>query len=307
MTAVLLRKLLRDLRVPLVVVALLLGGFQCLWTKITQRITEEIIPSIVQHLPLPMLVNLLFQGPGKLIQTLIGGESIDLARPLDVLTIGYVHPLTQAILCVWAVGRAAGAIAGEIDRGTMELLLAQPVPRRRVIFAHLGVDALCMAVLCLAMWAGDWVGLALFGRIEFGPPAGVATLRVDPRALLRALVCVAALLFAVGGYTMWISAAGRFRGRVLGVAVVVTLVQFLVNVVGQLWDAAAWLRPLTVFYYYQPQQVILKRQWAVDLAAAWGLNAGPAVNGVLVLVAVGAAGYGLALWTFCRRDLPAPL
>ncbi len=35
MTWVLVRKLVRDLRTALIVVALLLGGFQCLWAKIT--------------------------------------------------------------------------------------------------------------------------------------------------------------------------------------------------------------------------------------------------------------------------------
>jgi hypothetical protein len=28
---------------------------------------------------------------------------------------------------------------------------------------------------------------------------------------------------------------------------------------------------------------------------------------LVVLFGVGAVGYGMALWTFCRRDLPAPL
>jgi ABC-2 type transport system permease protein len=118
---------------------------------------------------------------------------------------------------------------------------------------------------------------------------------------------VAALLFAVSGYTMWISARGRFRWRVLGVAVLITLVQFLVNVVGQLWDAAAFLRPFTVFYYFQPQQIILRNRWTVDLQGIWHLSEPWAVPGVAVLVTVGVIGYAMALWNFCRRDLPAPL
>ncbi|MBY0527172.1 MAG: hypothetical protein K2R98_27500 [Gemmataceae bacterium] len=124
---------------------------------------------------------------------------------------------------------------------------------------------------------------------------------VDPRVFGRGLWSSGALLFAVSGYTMWLSASGRFRWRVMGLAVFVTLLQFLVNVVGQLWDAVAPLRPLTVFYYYQPQQIILRDAWMVDVGR------GNLVNGVVVLAAVGAIGYALALWTFCRRDLPAPL
>jgi ABC-2 type transport system permease protein len=82
----------------------------------------------------------------------------------------------------------------------------------------------------------------------------------------------------------------------------------MVNVIGQLWDAVAFLRPFTVFYYYQPQQIILRHTWTIDLGTVW--NGGQpllAVNMVMVLFAVGFVGYALALWTFCRRDLPAPL
>ena len=54
------------------------------------------------------------------------------------------------------MGRASGAIAGEIDRGTMELLLAQPIRRSQVILAHLLVDLSRRAALCLSMWVGTW-------------------------------------------------------------------------------------------------------------------------------------------------------
>ncbi len=308
MSRTLIFKLLRDIRLPLAVVCLLLGGFQCLWAKITQRITEEIIPSVTKRIPFYDLIEVLFQGPGKLIQTLIGGESIDLRHALDVLTVGYVHPLVQAILCIWAIGRAAGAVTGEIDRGTMELLLAQPVPRSRVIMAHLGVDLCVIPILCLSLWAGNWLGVGLFGHIDPNAPSTSRELRADPTVLAPGLWNTAALLFAVSGYTMWISATGRFRGRTLGVAVLVTLVQFLVNVVGEMWDDAAFLRPFTVFYYYQPQQIILKHRWTVELGDVWS-SGKPlvALNVLVVLVAVGAIGYGLAVWRFCRRDLPAPL
>ena len=113
-------------------------------------------------------------------------------------------------------------------------------------------------------------------------------------------------MFAISGYTVWLSAAGRFRWRVLGLAVLLTLLQFLLNLVGQLWDALEPLRPFTLFYYYQPQQVILGASWDVPL---WGGNGPPLARVPMpaVLFGVGLAGYGLALWTFRRRDLPAPL
>jgi ABC-2 type transport system permease protein len=320
-TVALVRKLLRDLRWPLLVVGLLLAGFQCLWVKISQRTVTEISP-VFSTLAAragtnqKALEGVIFGGPGKIAQTMVGGESMHFERAMDVLSIGYVHPLMQVLFCIWAIGRATAAIAGEIDRGTMELLLAQPISRSRVLAAHLAVDAIVLPVLCLSLWGGTLLGVRLVGPFTpntevlkiFPFPVKVdeSLLVVDPWAFGPAMWNVGALLFAVSGVTMVLSAAGRFRNKVMGIAVVLFLVQFLVNVVGQLWDAVAWLRPFTVFYYYQPQQAVLSGTWTVNPAAAWG--SGPtAVNVLAVLFGVGTVGYALALAIFTRRDLPAPL
>jgi ABC-2 type transport system permease protein len=323
MTLALVRKILRDIRVPLLVVALLLAAFQCLWVKITQRVTAQLLPLFLglasaQKISPDQVEKILFEGPGKVMRTLMGGENIALNRAMDMLSVGYVHPTMQMLFCIWAIGRAAGAIVGEIDRGTMELLLAQPLPRSRVILANFLVDVVVIPALCLSMWSGTWLGSFVVGPIEvsakelevlpFKVTVDAETLKIDPAAFGPALWNVGALLFAISGYTIWLSARGRFRSRTLGVAVLITLLQFLINVLGQLWDPVALLRPFTVFFYYQPQQIVLKHQWSVDLGTAW--NDGQpwlSVNVLVLLFLVGAVGYIMAWRTFTRRDLPAPL
>lgn len=337
MTLTLVRKLLRDVRLALTVVAVLLGAFQVLWYKVIDRLLGELAPFFNQlasagGLSQQDVESVVFDGPGKIVRTIIGGERLSMDRAMDLVSIGYVHPLIQTILCVWAVGRSAGAIAGEIDRGTMELLLAQPLARFRLIVAHLCVDAIAIPVLCLSLWMGNFLGYQLVGPIrlrddlptmklpkpdyliELGPfrvrmasPLGQTAptspeaaerarerLRVEPAKFGPALWSVGGLIFAVSGLTMWLSAAGRFRWRVLGLAVFLTLLQFLVNVVGQLDESFAALRPWTVFYYYRPQEMILG-QASTQLPA------------LAVLYGVGALGYAMALVTFARRDVPAPL
>lgn len=305
MTWVLVLKLLRDVRLPLLIVALLLAGYQTLWAKITESISSQLLPTLREAIPFASpeeIEEVIFGGPRKVLKALLGGEGISIFHVKDTWSIGYIHPLTQTILCIWAIGRASGAIAGELDRGTMELLLAQPVPRYRIVLAHLCVDVITIPILCLSLWAGSWLGVSLVGLREVGPDAGPLSAAMFGPALFN----VAALLFAVSGYTMWLSARGRFRGRVMGVAVFVTLLQFLVNVVGQLWTDTAFLRPFTIFYYYQPQQIALNGVWTADPGALWG-GGHLAANVLLVLATVGAVGYGLAFRVFCRRDLPAPL
>ena len=123
-------------------------------------------------------------------------------------------------------------------------------------------------------------------------------LHVNPNQFPPALLNVACMLLALSGYTLWLSAAGRFRNRVLGLAIVIALVQFLINVIGQLWPAMKWMRPFTLFYHYQPQPMVLNAHW-YSQAATW--------QHLGVLLGVAIAGYLLAWWTFCKRDLPAPL
>jgi ABC-2 type transport system permease protein len=349
MTLTLTRKLLRDLRVTLPIVMVFLGLFQCFWAKITERILGQLTPMMAQlsaaaGLKLQDVEDRLFAGPGQIVRTIIGGERLVFDSANDLMSIGYVHPLMLIVFCIWAVGRSSGAIAGEIDRGTMELLLAQPLSRSRLLLAHLLVDLVTIPLLCLGLWCGTWLGVQIVGTIEeqplevqtppremyvdlfalgpvkvsIRPPGDLASgerlpsngmherLTMQANTFLRALPVVGGLIFAVGGYTMWISACGRYRWRVLGVAVLVTLVQFLINVIGQLWQPMDGLRPLTVFYYYQPQQVVLGNQWWVPIG---GTPREPLlrVPMLLVLYGVGLAGYALAWWTFRRRDLPAPL
>ena len=223
----------------------------------------------------------------------------------------------QIIFCIWAIGRASSAIAGEIDRGTMELLSRpadSPAERRAVAF---GGRCNCDPAAVPELWGGTILGCRLVGPFTantaalklFPFPVHVdeSLLQVDPWAFGPAL-------WNVGGLAVRNQrrddGSCRLRAdsasRVIGLAVLIFLLQFLVNVVGQLWDAATWLRPLTVFFYYQPQQIVLSGKWTVDPAAAWG--GGPdAVNVLAVLFAVGAIGYAAALWIFARRDLPAPL
>lgn len=326
MTFILVRKLLRDVRPALIAVCLILFLFAGLWVKITQRVTAEITPFFntvarVAKLPPKLFEDVLFKGPGKVSQAVLGGADLRFERPMDFLAVGLLHPVVIILGSIWAVGRAGGAIAGELDRGTMELLLSQPVPRNRLILAHLIVDAMVIPAICLSFFAGTQAGIWAVGPFEIdyapvkqalsreAPPAVIATLNIpsEPermeisgRPQFPALANLAGLMFSLSGITLAFSACGRSRWKVIGWSVLAGLLMFIVNVLGQLWDAAAFLRPISVYYYYQPQKIMLRDEWTAALA-------GMQVPVVVVLFLIGAAGYAITLRVFTRRDLPAPL
>jgi ABC-2 type transport system permease protein len=217
-------------------------------------------------------------------------------------------------------------VAGEIERGTMELLMAQPVPRGRLVLAHLIVDALVLPVICLSFFAGTQFGLWAVGAFvpdytmldEATTEAGLVALQglihrdttpltVSGMGELTGLVNTLALMFAISGMTIALSAVGRSRWKVVGYSVLVVVVMFVANTVGQLWEPAGFARPLTLFFYYQPQRTMIEGSWLVDPGSVWNPGRPFLVPAVGVLLGVGALGYALALRTFTRRDLPAPL
>jgi ABC-2 type transport system permease protein len=335
MTAILVRKLLRDARPALVAVCAVLFLFALFWVKITQRVTTEIAPmsKTISRFSFGndrVLEKLFVRGPSKVSQAALGWGEMSFDRPTDFLAIGLLHPIVLVLCLAWGAGRAAGAVAGELDRGTMELLMAQPVPRDRLILAHLIVDCVVLPLLCLSFFAGTELGLALvgdfvpdytmfdqmvkdsgmgdvLGRVLQSAPRDTAPLPVTGRYELLGLVNTLALMFAVSGMTLAFSAAGRSRWKVVGYSVLVVVVMFVANTVGQLWEPARFVRPFTFFFYYQPQRIMVEGDWAVDLNKAWDLGGPVRVPAVAVLFAAGAAGYALALRAFTRRDLPAPL
>lgn len=331
MTFVLVGKLLRDVRWPLLAVCVILFLFSAFWVKIAQRVTTEIAPFFnvigsASGIGKEVFDEVIFKGPGKVSQAVMGGEETQFERPTDFLAVELLHPVVVILAALWAIGRAAAAVSGELDRGTMELLLSQPVPRNRLILAHLIVDALVIPAICLSILVGTQVGLWAVGpfHVDYAvldkvrdklPPIalayiknGPATLEVSAARQGWALINLAALIFALSGLTMMVSAAGRSRMRTLGYAGLIGVGMFVANVIGQLWDSAAFVRPFTVFFYYQPQKIWLKESWSTDLGNAWA-GGSPlfAVNVLVVLFGVGAVGYLVALRTFTRRDLPAPL
>lgn len=293
MSSALFWKVLRDLRWPWVGAAFLLVLFESFWVKITERVTIEVIPAIMKKLQQSFsardLLSIVFEGSGKLFQAILGGEAIDVSKTGDLLSVGYVHPLPTTILMIWALGRGASAIAGELERGTMELLVAQPIPRWKIITSQLMVDLVTIPGLACMMLFGTWLGTVLVPL----PNANLGE-------YWRAVVLAISLTLALSGITYAISSMGRSRWRVIAWTFGLVLAMSFLNLFGQLWDTLGPWRPLSIFYYYQPQYAILKDQWTLPVGSVQ-------VPVLAVMLGVATLGYGFALWNFSRRDLPAPL
>ena len=112
---------------------------------------------------------------------------------------------------------------------------------------------------------------------------------VDFARCLGATAGLYALFFFVFGYALVVSAAARTVGTVYGVAAGLTVVFFLMNLVGDLDESWEPIRRFTPFGLFRASELMSGTR------APW-------LDPAVLLVLAGAA-VGLAWWLLRRRDL----
>jgi ABC-2 type transport system permease protein len=207
-----------------------------------------------------------------------GGDVFTLSGSV---ALGYIHPISIILVAIFAIGFAASAVAGERQRGTLEVILARPISRRTLYVTLLVALVAFIAIV---------LGASILGTIVGSAVVGVA----DELAFERLP------LLWLNGVLMWVAfgaiglAASVSFDRLtpaLGVTLAVVIVSYFLEVLGSLWPDAEALQPYSLFHY---------------LAARDVLNGDAQPLGFVLLGIVAAAAVGWALIVFPRRDLAAP-
>ena len=203
-------------------------------------------------------------------------EIADFLEPAGFVNSRVNASVGAVVLAVYAISLGTGAIAGEEDRRTMDLILANPVPRPQMVlerFAAMVTLVLAVAVVVLAVMV---IGNPIVD-LGFSIPNMLAS---NLGLALLALV-FGSLALAVGGVT------GR-RGVTIGVTAGVTVATFFINGLAELVDWLQGPQKLTPFYWLQ--------RWDP-------LNDGFSLSTATLMVLVIAALVAVAIWGFSRRDV----
>jgi ABC-2 type transport system permease protein len=209
------------------------------------------------------------------VSAFVGGD-LGLASPRGVIAFGYLHPFFLAIFSAWTIRVASGALAGEIGRGTMDLLAARPVPRWAHVVAAWIVIGMGLAVLAATAWAGTGVGLRL------------RSLEVTGRQVI-VLPAMAWLQFlAWASVVSLISALRRDAGSAIAWASGVIATSFVLEFLARVWQPIEWARPFSLFTYYRPPEI---------------MRSGIALADPLWMGLVAVIGLIAAVAVFRRRDL----
>jgi ABC-2 type transport system permease protein len=196
------------------------------------------------------------------------------------LALGFTYPLYIVLAATAVIGFAANSLAGEMDRGTIQIPLARPISRPAVYVSRaLGVALIC-ALLALAGPAGMSVGM-LYAR-----PEGELVFAHFGAVALNGL----ALFWAMGGLALLGSAAASTAGRVVGWAIGLLVLSYFVDYFAGIWSPLQAWTFLSLFAYYDPSQALVSGQIRLESLIT------------LALIGVVATIAGLVIFT--RRDLP---
>jgi ABC-2 type transport system permease protein len=250
--------------------------------------------------------------------------------------VGMTFDEPVVILCtvIWCIARGSDVVSGELSRGTLEMILAQPIRRTTLLWSHAVVSLVGLALLCFLVWAGIAVGIEFTTVKETVPQpsftipilninvplsAAEPVKEIVPLAeRVSAMNFVASTfhLFALGyfllGLASMCSAFDRYRWRTVGTVVGFYVIQVVMSGLGKATETLSWLRSFTFLSCYKPQKVAslipdhgLWAPWSLELPVPDGMFA-PLVY-PLILLAFGTVFYIIAATAFSRRDLPAPL
>jgi ABC-2 type transport system permease protein len=214
----------------------------------------------------------------KMLHALVGATVAGQIRPEMLPAIAWMHPVLLAMVWAHAITYCTRVPAGEVDRGTIDVLLGLPVSRWGLCAAETLVWLVSGLVLMAAVAAGNRLGNFIAG----GP-------RIEPRRLVILAVNLYCLYVAVGGFSWFISSLSDRRGRAVAGVLAFVLGSFLLHYLGPFVEFAERISFLSLLHYYVPFHVLRDGLWPVE--------------GMAVLVAIGAVLWAAGGAIFARRDL----
>lgn len=167
----------------------------------------------------------------EFMRAVIGDEFTSPAGYLGARVFSTTLPI---LLIVYLVGRGANAIAGDERDGRLELLLVEPVTRRRVVLERAAAALGGGVAIGVATWLAVVVG---------GAPVGL-----DVPLDQSAAAVIASLLLALvhGGVALAVGASTGSKGAATGAASALAFGGWLLYGLAPLVDAidrVAWLSP----------------------------------------------------------------
>lgn len=181
------------------------------------------------------------------------------------------------ILIILAVSLANHSFAGDLEKGTIELTLSQPISRSKLFLSRYLAGALLIIVFVISTVFGI-IPLAAMHNIEYNFDAYV-------------VMAVLGVAFGITAYSLAVFFSTLFseKGKATFALVGVLITMYAVNIVANLKESLEWLKYFSFFNYFDPGKALVRVEY-VDWA-------------ILVFAGVFVVTFILGLVRFSSRDI----
>lgn len=215
----------------------------------------------------------------KMISAFLGSDAGAAIGPAAMSAMAWAHPIVLALVWSLTIMICTRVPAGEVDRGTIDVLLSLPVTRTNVYLSETLVWFFSGAAVIALGFCGNVVGgWSIETRLS-----GTAAHRAWVSANLFALYV------AVGGAAWLASALCDRRGRAVGIVLGILIASFVLNFLAAFNETVKHFSFLSVMDYYRPLLILQ--------------GGAKPFRDISTLLFVGAACWILGAFVFARRDV----
>ena len=160
----------------------------------------------------------------------------------------YFSLLWPIIMIILVLSYSASAIAGEIEAGTIELLLAQPISRLKIFLAKY-FSGIVIIVAFIAISNFSVVPLAVLHNVDY-----------KPENFLTMSILGFLFAFAIFGIGMMLSAFFSSKGKVAAIVGGVLIIMYALNLFSSFKESLDKLKYASFFYYYDFNKAVVNNQ-----------------------------------------------
>jgi ABC-2 type transport system permease protein len=235
----------------------------------------SMFPSIQQEAD--KMTEMLAAFPDSMIQ-IFGIEGGNLFSSLEpFMTIEYYSLIWPLVLVILVITVSVSAVSGEMEDGTMDLLLARPVSRAKLFFAKYAggsvVILLFIILSVLSVYPLGWLyGVEVAGEAHW-------------------TIALLGLLFGMAVYSvdMFISSALSTKGAATSIMAGWIFLMYVAEIFASLYEKMEWLQYVSFFHYFDYREALLHNTISAESLVIFGVTI--------------VAGFAAGLVWFRRRDI----
>lgn len=252
----------------LAIVAYSLGGVAMIWLYVA------IYPSMAAQVD---IYNQMIKSMPAALMKAFGADNIGLTNFEGLIGIKMYGMIWPLMLLFLMVSLAGSTITAEIEQTTIGLWLSQPISRAKIYWSKYLAGIAILTIFIVFTVLAVWPITALYH-------ISISTHDIWNLALIGGLFGL-----AVYGLTLFLASIFSEKSKVYGLVAGILAISYVLNLVASLNDKLANLKYVSLFYYYNVNDLLTGRPITI--------------SSLVIFVGVGVVGALAGRLIFSRRDI----